>query len=836
MTQQVDKSMNGLSQEVTSKKTTILFDATKNMTTPGAPRSVTLSAESANAFYSKEPLSGSAAESLKTAMTNAYAMVNSVCQSWDTLTRDRSSFEGLMEISAESANAMGESNRNLLHTFSHISQTARNHAAQALVLGSDPVAYIRSTESAHALRQRIGATAQSGVVVSQGRHDRRLANMLQGRCDPALRLAAENFSDTPTMSLLARYAVVYHTAAQRQESAIEAAYPTLLLPIDQLGVHMTVRVITAIANARHSVDGSLFNLNRENVLNAMVHPEDFQAHQTKVIPAYLAANTNNAARFVNPAMFTPVDVNYDRVPYNGLTPAELASNTYKSNLLVVGDEHDVIGLAQPEQAVNGGQRNFTDSINPSVNLSNIGVSFFDPAAPTDITKAENYIFNVCEISSAFAQEAFEGDTRVVNFNFTTRNLLLSPKNIYKLDAAGNRIQASANGVATPRLNGLIASGTNATPVNIDDDLRIEFGFNLNGHLNLQTGAMQITATKVTLRGVTNTNTLKPVRYTEATPEWVAAAAYIAGGVVQGYAFDGTFENLNAREYGTKIDSVDMRHYVETNTHPPITAVGPVMGTQEGIQPDRIQNLQFHAYALQSGRGVEHVLNHVKQADLKYRGETRLEMYPTTTLGVASYNVNTFYRGFEIDAEALVSGTSNLDVVDNFRQLIANMVLRWASEADIESRLQIWRETCYGGQAPAPTVLFIIDPILNPYMFTPGDTRLLGDRYPFLVHQTYNAAFRGKIVMLWVDPTNNSTGGPNMMNHGNTLSKAEVILKLPTWREGGTQLELGLAQCYRHVAHLPLAAELKVKGIDALLTTKIARAVNVAGTVETHVNP
>ena len=180
MTQQVDKSMNGLSQEVTSKKTTILFDATKNMTTPGAPRSVTLSAESANAFYSKEPLSGSAAESLKTAMTNAYAMVNSVCQSWDTLTRDRSSFEGLMEISAESANAMGESNRNLLHTFSHISQTARNHAAQALVLGSDPVAYIRSTESAHALRQRIGATAQSGGVVSQGRHDRRAP---RGRVD-----------------------------------------------------------------------------------------------------------------------------------------------------------------------------------------------------------------------------------------------------------------------------------------------------------------------------------------------------------------------------------------------------------------------------------------------------------------------------------------------------------------------------------------------------------------------------------------------------------------------------------------------------------------------------
>lgn len=49
----------------------------------------------------------------------------------------------------------------------------------------------------------------------------------------------------------------------------------------------------------------------------------------------------------------------------------------------------------------------------------------------------------------------------------------------------------------------------------------------------------------------------------------------------------------------------------------------------------------------------------------------------------------------------------------------------------------------------------------------------------------------------------------------------MILKLPTWREGGTQLELGLAQCYRHVAHLPLGAELTVTGIDALLTTKVS---------------
>lgn len=115
------------------------------------------------------------------------------------------------------------------------------------------------------------------------------------------------------------------------------------------------------------------------------------------------------------------------------------------------------------------------------------------------------------------------------------------------------------------------------------------------------------------------------------------------------------------------------------------------------------------------------------------------MTPSTTLGVACANVNTFHRQFSADAEAMTSGTTNSDVVPNFRDFLANLVLRWAAEADTESRLQIWRETCYGGQAPAPTVLFIIDPILNPYMFTPGDTRLLGDRYPFLVHQTYNAS-------------------------------------------------------------------------------------------------
>lgn len=832
-----NNTIDSWNQAVTNRKVAMLFDSTRDMGRSDTRTAMQLSAESATALYKAAAPSAEAAAMLTRTLESATRVVDSAVAGWNTSVNDLHSFEALMNISAESSARMPTEAREYLHRRAKITADQKAHAAQALVMASNPIPYIMATESAQALRSR--HAGQAGVQIQHGYHDRTLANLLNGRLrsqDPNMVLSAENFSDSPTMSLLARYAVVYHTAAQRQEAAVEAAYPTLLLPIDQLGVHMTVRLVTAIANARHSIDGSRFNLNRENVLNAMVYPENFQASQTKAIPMYLPGNAANAARFVDPTLFTPIEVNYDRMPYSGLTPAEIASNLYKSNLLKFGEEHNIIGLSQPQQAVNGGQRNFTDSLNPSANLLNIGITFWDPTAPTDKTKAESYIFNVSEISSAFATEAFDGDTRMVQFNFNSKNLLLTPKNIFEYDKDGNRIQASANKAATPRLNALIASGTTAATPNLDDDLRIEFGFTANGTLNLTTGAVTMSATKIVVKGVTGNNPLKPHRFSETDPEYVDCVTYMSAATAMGYSLDLTFENLNAREYGTRIDSVDMRHFVEVNTHPPITAVGPVMGQQEGIQPDRIQNLQFHAYALQSGRGIEHIFNHLKQADLKYRGEVRLEMTPSTTLGVASYNVNTFYRQFSADAEAMTSGTTNSDVVPNFRDFLANLVLRWAAEADTESRLQIWRETCYGGQAPAPTVLFIIDPILNPYMFTPGDTRLLGDRYPFLVHQTYNAKFRGKIVMLWVDPTNNSTGGPNMMNHGNTLSKAEVILKLPTWREGGTQLELGLAQCYRHVAHLPLGAELTVTGIDALLTTKVSRAVNIEGMVETHPNP
>ena len=153
----------------------------------------------------------------------------------------------------------------------------------------------------------------------------------------------------------------------------------------------------------------------------------------------------------------------------------------------------------------------------------------------------------------------------------------------------------------------------------------------------------------------------------------------------------------------------------------------------------------------------------------------------------------------------------------------------AAEAETESRFQIWRDCNYGGQAPAPTILFIYDPILNPYLFTPGDTRLLGDRYPFLTAQTYNHKFRGRLVMLFVDPSNNN-GGPNNLSHGNTLSKAEVVMKLPVWRYGTTQMELGLAQCFRHISHLPLGCEINVKNVEKLLTNKVYRNVAVVGDV------
>ena len=42
----------------------------------------------------------------------------------------------------------------------------------------------------------------------------------------------------------------------------------------------------------------MFNLNRENVLNALVHPEDFYANQTRVIPVFRdPSNTTPVGQF-----------------------------------------------------------------------------------------------------------------------------------------------------------------------------------------------------------------------------------------------------------------------------------------------------------------------------------------------------------------------------------------------------------------------------------------------------------------------------------------------------------------------------------------------------------
>lgn len=795
---------------------------------------LTLTAESAAAIYAGGTFDQSAQADLQRATDMAAKLVHSVCGGWNSYYQSSNDVSGAF-ASAEARG--GKSARQEMENFAKIGAVGEAHAVQALILASRPRDYCMASENASQMRKRALAASSSQVEhVSPGRFDRRLSFLASGRNNFGLSMAAENFTDSATTGLLARYAVVYHAAAQRQESAVEAAYQTMLLPIDQLGVHLTCRLITAIRHAYHSLDGSVFNLNRENVLNSLVHPEDFYANQTRVIPVFRdPSNTTPEAvesrtHFIDPVLVPRQAVNYDRVPATGMSAAEALANTYHTNYLLPSKNHNLIGLSQPNQALNGGQRNFTDTINPAVNIHMVAVTFFDPTDPDDLTKAETYEFDVSEISSAFGIEAFSGDSRQMNFMFRTNALSLSPKNIFTFDQNG-LVNGSATATKNPatRTEALLAPTVTANVVGYSVARRLELGFGIAAELNLQSGTFTFTPTAVELVGYTSADTSNPIVFNDGSAEYTAAREMIKTAKVTGVKLYATFDNLNAREFGTKIDSQDLRHYVETNIHPPITAIGAIVN-ENGIAPDRIQNLQFQAYAIQSGYGIDHMLAHMRKADLNYRGDVRLSNRPTTSLGITSYNVNTFYRGAVLNMGDVVSASTNLDLVPNVRELISNQVIRWAAEADIESRLQIYRETVYGGQAPQPTILFVIDPMLSPYMFTQGDTRLLGDRYPFVTQATYNMHFRGKIMMFWIDPTNNSQGAPNTLNHGNTLSKAEVVMKLPTWRDGATQLELGLAQCFKHISHMPLGAQLTITELDKLISSRVTRQIQVAGVV------
>ena len=824
---------NALQESISIQRAAYL-DAQLATTGGASGGHLSLTAESAAAIYKGGTFDQSAQEDLSRVSKEATRLVKSVCSGWNSHMQASTDIIDTFSRAEESG---GKVARQQMEKFSKIGAQGEAHAVQALILASRPHDYCMASENASQMRRRALAATNGNVDhVIPGRFDRRLSFLASGRNNFGLSIAAENFTDSATTGLLARYAVVYHAAAQRQESAVEAAYQTMLLPIDQLGVHLTCRLITAIRHAYHSLDGSVFNLNRENVLNALVHPEDFYANQTRVIPVFRdPSNTTPEAvesrtHFIDQVLVPRKAVNYDRVPATGMSAAEVLANTYHTNYLVPSKNHNLIGLAQPNQALNGGQRNFTDTINPAVNIQMVAVTFFDPADPNDLTKAETYEFNVSEISSAFGIEAFSGDSRQMNFIFRTNALSLSPKNIFTFDQNGLKNgSATATKNAATRMEALLAPTVTAGVVDYSVARRLELGFGISAELNLQSGTFNFTPTAVELVGYTSADTSNPIVFNDGSAEYTAARNMIKTAKVTGIELYATFDNLNAREFGTKIDSQDLRHYVETNIHPPITAVGAIVN-ENGIAPDRIQNLQFQAYAIQSGYGIDHMMAHMRKSDLNYRGDVRLSNRPTTSLGITSYNVNTFYRGAVLNMGDVVSASTNLDLVPNVREFISNQVIRWAAEADIESRLQIYRETVYGGQAPQPTILFVIDPVLSPYMFTPGDTRLLGDRYPFVVQATYNKHFRGKIMMFWIDPTNNSQGAPNTLNHGNTLSKAEVVMKLPTWRDGATQLELGLAQCFKHISHMPLGAQLTVTELDKLVSSRVTRQVQIAGVV------
>ena len=238
-----------------------------------------------------------------------------------------------------------------------------------------------------------------------------------GEAMDRMRVALEAYDETENRNAAA-YSIAYNMQAARQDEFGEAFFPTIVVTPDQVGITISIRVVTVYDEVRRQISGDLDNFGRRNIIEAVIDPTILRNDQTDIIPV---VRPESEKYFVDPALVAPYTTLLDKEP---ITTAPLA----------MGQTFSLLGISQTEALLETGLLDSSDSIDPSIVLKALYLKV------TDGTTDEVIKFNVSKLPYSNFTYAVQGNYRLANLNFTTEALKLS-KDTKQVDGTDSTLLA-----------------------------------------------------------------------------------------------------------------------------------------------------------------------------------------------------------------------------------------------------------------------------------------------------------------------------------------------------------------------------------------------------------
>jgi hypothetical protein len=578
------------------------------------------------------------------------------------------------------------------------------------------------------------------------------------------------------------FSIMFNVQAARQNEFGEAFYPTVVITPDQAGLDVTVTQTMIVDPTYHDVTGQAYDLNRRNLIEAIIDPTILANTATQVVPYFVTGNT------ANNKMFT-ADVAPTMVTANGAT---FLSAPYKPGVKI-----DLLGISQNPGLAAEGQLDQTDSLDQRMNLENIYLK----VVGTSVGGAGSIIpFNTRTLPFSQFQKSPEGYSRDVLLNYSTVDL---PLTAATHDISGAPAAALAL-LSQPQYAGYV--------------LRLALA--VNGTANFELGNATVFGTGATIASVYQVSAVdgSVVHVTDSTILAALQAEYAAI-TLSGYDLYAFRSNINRRQRGLMVETVIQTERYVIPLSGPITAPMPVTDTRTAV--DLLAPLNA-ARTRNSNNAVTQIIAYAAQLNALNLSASSLQSAPAVE-GIGRLVVRPYFELAQLD---MVEATNSLashrkveDVAAAFINQIRDMVYRAYRDSGYQPAL----DAATGGTDERPQLIIGTDPVIIRHLLVPGDTRTASIGFDFQIVSTYDKRVKNQIFMAF---TRKGVQGADALSFGVMGWIPELATTLQVTRNNSTVKELMVQPRTRHINTCPILMQINVSNLDAVVTERVAQEVNI----------
>lgn len=564
------------------------------------------------------------------------------------------------------------------------------------------------------------------------------------------------------------YSIAFNVKASVQDGFSEMFYPTTVVPPEQGGLDITVRR-TLVHNAiQHSNTGKATNWNRKNLVDAAMDHTILADESTSLVPVVLA-NGSNADMFIDEALVAPIT---RRISNVDVTTAPLAIN----------QELNLLGLSQHPGLIGAGIIDHTDAIDNSIGLEKIYIQISD----TDALE-----FKTDRLARSHFVKSVEGANREMNLSFRTADLVLD-KNTKNTAGA---VPAALAGV-------------------VSGELTVRLAVNVNGEFDTQLGNGRVYSSPVKVDSIVNKDS---VEISLTTGAGAAIVTALAEARVVAYDLKAARTNSNRRTRGLLLDTNDRTFRFHIPLGAPISAPSPAGSNRDARD---LEALISAARVRNTNNAVTRLLNYAETLRA-YAGSVKRNDTIPEVEGVGRFLVKPFFEEKEIDLEAQVSSIRDMDRAEDINAILVNAIRDISYRMYRDSGYQPALNAAVGG-SQQPKLLIGTDVVLQRHLMVVGDSRTFGIAFPeYQIESSFD--FRMKDTIVIALTRTGQVEGIDPLTFGVHAWIPELASSMMVQRDGGTYPEAMVQPRNLQINHLPVMAIIKVKGLDKVLTNKIAVA-------------